>query len=84
MQSLGGGNLSTGTGVSSTGSVIVGVGTVPGNHTHAFRWTAATGMQDMGLMAGALPRTQQGYLARPSKSRANTRSFLLPGHKSLL
>lgn len=42
--------------VSANGSVIVGSAVADSaGHFHAFRWTQATGMKDLGTLAGALP-----------------------------
>src|ERR1700690_176050 len=45
---------STAFGISGDGSVIVGVSVDTANHDHAFRWTQATGMVDLGTLLGGV------------------------------
>jgi probable HAF family extracellular repeat protein len=54
MQDLGLGPASSALGVSADGSVVVGVNNVDGlsGNSRAFRWTAAGGMQDLGVLPG--------------------------------
>jgi len=47
-----GGNSSDATGVSSDGSVVVGISKKGNGDTHACMWTAANGLQDMGTLGG--------------------------------
>jgi len=50
---LGGNNYTTAHGVSADGSVVVGASeTSPSRYLHAFRWTQAGGMQDLGVTDG--------------------------------
>lgn len=49
---LPGGNSSGATGVSADGTAVAGSATIAGDSTsHAFRWTRAGGMQDLGTLA---------------------------------
>ena len=51
---LSGGTFTQAFGVSADGSVVVGLGNGTGFSSHAFRWTAATGMRDLNtLLANA-------------------------------
>ena len=49
---LGGNRSSTRRGVSADGSVVVGGAENAAGERHAFRWTAARGMQDLGTLGG--------------------------------
>jgi probable HAF family extracellular repeat protein len=51
MQELGtlGGDRSAATGVSADGSVVVGYARNAAGKSHAFRWTAAGGMEDLNI-----------------------------------
>ena len=50
---LAGGNYTTAHGVSANGQVVVGASeTGPNRYLHAFRWTPAGGMQDLGVTDG--------------------------------
>ncbi|WP_341481831.1 lipase/acyltransferase domain-containing protein [Rhodocaloribacter litoris] len=44
--------MSRGYGVSADGSWVVGVSSVNDDYFHAFRWSSATGMQDLGSLPG--------------------------------
>lgn len=50
---LGGNNYTSAKGVSGDGQVVVGFSeTSPSRYAHAFRWTLATGIQDLGVTTG--------------------------------
>ena len=50
---LGGNNVTSAAGVSSDGQVVAGFSeTSPDRFAHAFRWTPATGIQDLGVTTG--------------------------------
>ena len=52
-----GGTYSYAYGVSADGAVVVGRANIPGNAgSHAFRWTGAGGMADLGYLMGGAQR----------------------------
>jgi probable HAF family extracellular repeat protein len=58
-----GGNRSEALGVSADGSVVVGWAINAAGYEHAFRWTAARGMQDLGTLPGAYQSEAHGVSA---------------------
>lgn len=46
-----GGNDSYASGISEDGSVVIGSSRTSDGYIHAFRWTATTGLQDLGVLA---------------------------------